>query len=180
MPILLILIAVVAALSVRSFGAASNSMAPTIIEKEKFVIFKWYLNPTRGDIVVYISPANPNTRYVHRLIGMPGDRIQMLDGHLHINGQPVKRVQVDKYVSGGQPLKQWSETLPNGVTHRTLDIMDKGFYDNTPVYIVPDGHYFMMGDNRDNASDSRIKSGGPVPRDNLVGSVIFCLSRSCR
>jgi len=180
MPILLILIAVVAALSTRSFGAASNSMAPTIVEKEKFVIFKWYPNPARGDIVVYTSPAQPNTRYVHRLVGMPGDRIQMLNGHLHINGQPVKRVQVENYVVGSQPLKQWSETLPNGVTHRTIDILDKGFYDNTSVYIVPEGHYFMMGDNRDNSSDSRVKSVGAVPRDNLVGPVIFCLSRSCR
>jgi signal peptidase I len=180
MPILLILIAVVVAVSTRSFTAASNSMAPTIMEKDKFVIFQWYLSPAPGDIVVYTSPADPNTRYVHRRIGMPGDRIQMIGGHLNINGQPVKRAQIEDYVSAGASVKQWRETLPNGATHRTIDLVEKGFYDNTPVYIVPEDHYFMMGDNRHNSSDSRVKSVGPVPRDNLVGPLIFCMSRSCR
>ena len=92
---------------------------------------------------------------------MGGDLIQMIDGVLHINGQPVKRQRVEDYISaqeGGKPIKRWRETLSNGVSYMTLDITDNGFYDNTPVYWVPVGHYFMMGDTRDNSTDSRVLS----------------------
>jgi signal peptidase I len=180
MPILLIVILVVYLSLFRSFTMSSTSMSPTLAEKELLLVFKSYTEPTRGDIVAFTLPKDPSTVYVKRLIGMPGDRIQMIGGRLHINGQPVQRLRIEDYVLDGKPVKQWSETLPNGATHRTLDLIDKGFFDQTPVYNVPEGHYFMMGDNRDNSSDSRVKSVGSVPRDNLVGPVIFCLSRSCR
>ena len=105
----------------------------------------------------------------------------MIDGHLHINGQPVKREQIERLRPSRQAVRQWRETLPNGATHRTLDLIENGFYDNTQVYTVPDGHYFMMGDNRDNAADSRSKCAwGPCPRENLIGRVIFCVRSSCR
>jgi signal peptidase I len=131
--------------------------------------------PQRGDIVVFKLPKDNSTDYIKRVIGLPGDKIQMVDGVLHINGKAIKRERVADWVSHdpegrGQPIKRWRETLPNGVSYYTLDLVDNGFYDNTPVYEVPANHYFMMGDNRDNSTDSRILSAvGYVPFENLEG-----------
>ena len=133
--------------------------------------------PQRGDVVVFRLPKDPSTDYVKRVIGLPGDRIQMTNGLLHINGQPIKRERIEDFVesegNGRQVrVKQWRETLPNGVSHPTLDLIDNGFYDNTKEYQVPAGHYFMMGDNRDNSTDSRVESAvGYVPAENLIGRV---------
>jgi signal peptidase I len=132
--------------------------------------------PERGDVVVFRLPKDPSTDYVKRVIGLPGDRIQMINGLLHINGTPVKREQIEDFVETDDGrevhIKQWRETLPNGVSHPTLDMVDNGFYDNTKEYRVPAGHYFMMGDNRDNSSDSRVESAvGYVPAENLIGQV---------
>ena len=139
--------------------------------------------PERGDVVVFRLPADDTTDYIKRVIGLPGDRIQVIDGQLHINGVAVSRVQVPDFV-GEQPcpmtfvsrVKRWRETLPNGVSYEVLDCMDgSGFPDTTQVYTVPEGNYFMMGDNRDNSTDSRFPSVGFVPFDNLVGraQIIF-------
>jgi signal peptidase I len=133
--------------------------------------------PHYGDVVVFRLPRDPSTDYVKRVVGLPGDRIQMIHGLLHINGTPVKREQIADAIetdASGRTArgKQWRETLPNGTTYVTLDLVDEGFYDNTPVYVVPPGHYFMMGDNRDNSVDSRVLSQvGYVPFENLVGRV---------
>jgi signal peptidase I len=163
----------------RTFTIPSSSMLPTIAVGDYILVSKRYAAPERGDLAVFNYPGDANVPHVHRLIGMPGDRIQMINGHLHINEIPVKREQVEDFVFEGKPVKQWSETLPNGVTHRTIDATEKSFYDDTPVYAVPDGHYFMIGDNRGNASDSRVKSR-TVPRENLIGRVIFCVRGPCR
>jgi signal peptidase I len=141
----------------------------------------WSGNPERGDIVVFRLPKDDTTDYIKRVIGLPGDRIQMIEGVLHINGEPVKRERIEDFIEneeGGRTtrVKRWRETLPNGVSYTTLDLIDNGFYDSTSVYTVPAGHYFMMGDNRDNSTDSRVLSQvGYVPLQNIVGKaqVIF-------
>src|SRR5688572_14576279 len=175
------------------FDTPSSSMAPTLIVGDKFFVSKFaygYSNhsiptspplfsgrifgaqPAYGDVVVF-RLKDGVTDYVKRVVGLPGDRIQMRNGLLHINGRPVAREQVfsgDACGPGATPGKRWRERLPNGVTHETLDCVDNGFYDNTPEYRVPAGHFFMMGDNRDNSSDSRVLSSvGYVPYENLIG-----------
>ena len=143
----------------------------------------WAAMPQRGDIVVFKLPRDDSTDYIKRVIGFPGDRIQMIDGVLNINGQPVKRERVDDYVTTDEfgaetRVARYKETLPNGVSYLTLDLDPNGFEDNTPVYEVPPNHFFMMGDNRDNSTDSRVQGPGGVgyvPFENLVGraEIIF-------
>lgn len=135
--------------------------------------------PHRGDVVVFRLPKDDTTDYIKRVIGLPGDHIQMINGVLHINGKAVKRQRVADFIddeNGGERVRQWRETLPNGVSYNTLDLQDNGPLDNTQEYVVPPGHYFMMGDNRDNSTDSRVLSAvGYVPFENLIGKaqIIF-------
>jgi signal peptidase I len=135
--------------------------------------------PERGDVVVFRLPKDDSASFIKRVIGLPGDRIQMVDGLLHINGVAVKRERVSDFIDdeeGGAHVRRWRETLPTGVTYETLDLADDGPLDNTPEYLVPPGHFFMMGDNRDDSADSRVLSEvGYVPFENLVGKaqIIF-------
>ncbi len=149
--------------------------------------------PERGDIVVFRHPVD-GTDFIKRVIGLPGDRVQMRNGVLHINDQPVERVPAGQFVEefapqgpmrtrprcangvvglGADCIKfRWRETLPEGRSYSTLDIGNQRA-DNTGIFTVPAGHYFFMGDNRDNSTDSRFPQAvggvGFVPYENLIG-----------
>jgi signal peptidase I len=177
------------------FNIPSGSMMPTLLLGDYVFVSKYLYGysryslpfsprlfsgrlfasePQRGDVVVFRLPKDDSSDYIKRVVGLPGDRIQMIRGVLNINGIPIKRERVEDfaYEENGRKVtaKRWRETLPNGVTYTTLDMVDEGYYDNTQVYTVPPGHYFMMGDNLDNSTDSRVLTQvGYVPFENLVG-----------
>ncbi|MEO9773996.1 signal peptidase I [Roseibium sp.] len=135
--------------------------------------------PRRGDVVVFKTPEDNRTDYIKRVIGLPGDEIQVVSGILHINGAAVERTQIEDFIesdTSGSPkqISRYTERLPNGVSYEVLDQAAAGPLDNTPIYRVPEGHFFMMGDNRDRSSDSRIPTGvGYVPFENLIGKAKF-------
>ena len=137
--------------------------------------------PKRGDIAVFKLPRDGTTVFIKRVIGLPGDKIRVVRGILHINGQPVKRERIADYRTQDVwrrqvAVPQYVETLANGVSHRIIEINgDTGPLDDTEEYQVPPGFYFMMGDNRDNSADSRDPTVGLVPFENLVGraEIIF-------
>jgi signal peptidase I len=187
----------VALLLVRPFGfqpfnMPSGSMQPTLLIGDYFFVSKYAYGYSRyslpfslplfsgrifgaqpgyGDVVVYRYPRVTSVDYVKRVVGLPGDRIQMIQGQLYLNGAPVKRERLADIIEEGRPAKHWRETLPNGASYETLDITDNGFLDNTQIYVVPAGAYFVLGDNRDNSQDSRVATHGNVPFDNLIGRV---------
>lgn len=191
---------------VRAFRMPSGSMQPAISAGDHFVITKWTYGygrysfapfpspiqtgrflgraPRRGELAVFRPQSEPDRDFVKRVVGLPGDRIQMIDGALHINGAAVERVEIgevefqDDMGSLVQALAH-RETLPGGASYVTLDRVQHGELDNTHVFVVPADAYFVMGDDRDNSADSRVPSVvGYVPIQNFVGRVAWVLPSS--
>jgi signal peptidase I len=194
-----VIYAVLIALVIRSlafepFNIPSGSMIPTLLEGDYLFVSKFSYGysrhsfplsimpisgrvfaevPKRGDVIVFKLPRDNKTDYIKRLIGLPGDTIQVKDGRLFINNAIIERERMDDFVytdrfGSVRRVTQYKETLPEGKQHFILEEGDSKSYDNTREYTVPAGHYFMMGDNRDNSLDSRADVGF-VPDENLVG-----------
>lgn len=138
----------------------------------------WYDEPKRGDVVVFRPVKKPNTDFIKRIIGLPGDKVQVRKGRLYINDEVVQRDEtdryvIDEYVEIPEFYHQYDEVLPNGKIHRIIEISDgERIVDNTDEFFVPQDSFFVMGDNRDRSDDSRI-SVGFVPKENLVGRAMF-------
>jgi signal peptidase I len=185
------------------FNIPSASMASTLLVGDYLFVsklsygysrysFPWGLipfkgrifaaEPQRGDVVVFKLPRDNSTDFIKRVIGLPGDEIVVRGGVLYINGVAVPKVRKDDFVAVGpdgfkRRIPRYEETLPNGVKYYVLDAQPDGDFDNVGPFKVPAGHYFMMGDNRDNSTDSRAPYGGVgyVPFENLIGraEIIF-------
>lgn len=201
-----VLIAVVIAIGVRTFAyepfsIPSGSMIPTLLVGDYLFVSKAsygysrhslpfslplvpgdrvaFEAPERGDVAVFKLPTDGRTDYIKRIVGLPGDRIQVKGGILHINGKAVKRERLDDLVyqdTNGfyHHAARYMETLPGGRQHLIVEETDSAPQDNTRIFTVPEGHYFGMGDNRDNSKDSRyLMEVGFIPRENLVGRAEF-------
>ncbi|MEP6357211.1 MAG: signal peptidase I [Hyphomicrobiales bacterium] len=134
--------------------------------------------PKRGDIAVFRLPSDTSTDYIKRVIGLPGDTVQVKDGVVYLNEVEIKREKVDDFTGTYNQgtdisIPRYRETLPSGKTYLTLDSNPNNISDNTVVFTVPEGEYFMMGDNRDNSQDSRYSNVGTVPLENFIGRAEF-------
>lgn len=134
--------------------------------------------PERGDVIVFKFPANPRINYIKRLVGFPGDKVQMKKGFLYINEERVQKKYTGRFKEErtNKRIRTYMETLPNGKQHLVLDEKNDLIGDDTQIFIIPKDHYFFLGDNRDNSYDSRFKEGAwLVPEQNLVGKarIIF-------
>ena len=194
-----IVIAGVLALGFRSllfepFNIPSGSMVPTLLVGDYLFVSKYSYGysrysfpfglmpldgrifattPERGDVAVFRQPRNETVAFIKRIVGLPGDRIQVVNGVLLINDVSVERVPKGFVTaSNGYNVVKFAvyqETMPNGKSYLIQERSDDDLFDNTNVFSVPDGHFFMMGDNRDNSRDSRTTSIGMVPAKNLIG-----------
>jgi len=207
-----LLAAVIRTVLLQPFTIPSGSMMPTLLVGDYLLVNKfaygysryslplynpdWFEGrlfggePKRGDVVVFRFPPNPSVDYIKRVIGLPGDKIQVRDSILYVNDKPVPRVAegtfssdtsdtagvgVQHSMDSYKDVPIFRETLDSGASYQTLDL-GLGEGDNTPVFNVPEKHYFMMGDNRDNSSDSRFPDAvGYVPEENLVGRASFII-----
>lgn len=152
----------------------SGSMKPTLYDGDYLLGFPSDEGepPARGDVMVFRLPTDRNTEYIKRVIGLPGERVQMVDGALQVDGRPVPRVQIGTLAEAGeagQTFIRWRETLPNGVSYETINLPQPGFLANTAIFTVPPAQYFVLGDNRDNSVDSRTAKVGFVPAGNFIG-----------
>ena len=199
-----IFLAVLIALIIRSFFAEpynipSGSMKPNLLVGDFIFVSKWSYGfskhslpfsiplipgkifsklPERGEVVVFKTPEDNRTDYIKRVIGLPGDRIQIIDGKIIINDNLILRKKLKDFIdtdknSSIKRIRKYKEYFFNKEIE-VLDITDQGIVDNTNLYIVPEGHFFVMGDNRDNSQDSRFTNiVGYIPFENLIGKAQF-------
>jgi len=199
-----IFLAILIALIIRSFFAEpfnipSGSMKPNLLVGDFIFVSKWNYGyskhsfpfsiplfsgkifskiPNRGDVVVFKTPEDNKTDYIKRVIGLPGDRIKIQDGNIIINNNLILRKKLNDFIdndnnSNIKRVRKYKEYFFEKEIE-ILDIMDQGIVDNTNLYIVPEGHFFVMGDNRDNSQDSRFTNiVGYIPFENLVGKAQF-------
>ena len=199
-----VILAVFIALLIRSFLAEpfnipSGSMKPNLLVGDFIFVSKWSYGyskyslpfsiplipnkifsriPERGDVVVFKTPEDNRTDYIKRVIGLPGDKIRILNGQIIINDKKILRKKTNDFIDNDKntSLKRVRKYMEyfDELNFEVLDIMDNGIVDNTELFIVPEGHFFVMGDNRDNSQDSRFKQiVGFIPLDNLVGKARF-------
>ncbi len=196
-------LAVFIALVIRSFIAEpfnipSGSMKPNLLVGDFIFVSKWSYGysrhslpfsipilpkkifskkPKRGDIVVFKTPEDNRTDYIKRVIGLPGDKIRIVNGEIILNESKIVRKKMNDFLDNDKKTSirrvRKYEEYHEYVNIEVLDIMDNGIADNTEMFIVPDGHFFVMGDNRDNSQDSRFRNVGYIPFDNLVGKARF-------
>jgi signal peptidase I len=182
------------------FNIPSGSMVPTLLVGDYLFVSKFSYGysrfslpfspdlfsgrifgrlPHRGDVAVFRYPRDNTIDYIKRIVGLPGDRIQVRQGQLYVNGELVPRQPAGDYITDdhGIPVsvRRYLETLPGGVEHYIVKMTDEGAVNNTPEYLVPPGHLFAMGDNRDDSADSRFMDNGVgfLPVENLVGRAEF-------
>jgi len=160
----------------QAFNIPGISMSPTLNIGDKFLAEKFAYrtdDPKRGDLIVFRARRRA---FVKRLVGLPGDRVQMKNGKLYLNGNMIAQHRLADFTvrCGDQSClaRQYEETLPGGHTYRILDIVPNGIEDNTPIFVVPAGNYFVVGDNRDNSDDSRVGLGF-VRRDAILGRAML-------
>jgi signal peptidase I len=197
--------AILIALGVRTFAyepfnIPSGSMIPTLLVGDYLFVSKasygysrhslpfslplipgriFFEEPKRGDVMVFKLPTDNKTDYIKRIVGLPGDLIQLKDSVLFINNRAIKRERIKDFIELAGPnvysrTPRYRETFPEGNSHYVLEVSENTTYDSTPVYKVPEGHYFAMGDNRDRSRDSRfLNDVGYIPRKNLVGRAEF-------
>ena len=176
------------------FNIPSGSMIPTLLVGDYLFVSKYSYGysrysfpfgmapfdgrifetlPERGDVAVFRQPQNESVAFIKRIVGLPGDRIQFVNGALRINDVVVNRDRKGlATASDGYNVIRfvvYQETLPNGKSYLIQERSDDYLLDNTNVFLVPEGHYFMVGDNRDNSRDSRTTAVGMVPAENLIG-----------
>ena len=206
-----IFFALIIALFIRSFFfqpfyIPSSSMEPSLLIGDRLFVSKYTYGysrhslpfspnfsnnrifikkPERGDVVVFKTPEDNRTDYIKRVIGLPGDKIQIMNGVVFLNNEALPKLQIDNFIEENYigkkiNISQYEEALFNKV-YKTLDLVNNGVADNTNLYVVPENHFFVMGDNRDNSQDSRFKNLGFIPVDNLVGKawlIFFSLENS--
>ena len=202
----LIIALIIRSLFIQPFYIPSSSMEPNLLVGDRLFVTKYSYGyskhsfpfspaifkgrlffdaPERGDVVVFKTPADNRTDYIKRVIGLPGDRIQFIDHNLYINNIEIlksKKLNNNKIYCGKRNINinLFEEILPNGKKHNTVYLKDSS-YKNSDEFIVPENHYFFLGDNRDCSKDSRyLSSVGYVHKDNLVGKAQFVFFSSDR
>ncbi len=202
----LIIAIVIRSLIIQPFYIPSSSMEPGLLVGDRLFVTKYsygyskhsfpfsppifqsrifFSKPNRGDVIVFKTPADNRTDYIKRLIGLPGDRIQFIDSNLYLNNNEIlksKISEIDIIYCGDRTINVFTfeEKLPNGKIYKTVYVKNFTFK-NSDVFIVPNNHYFFLGDNRDCSKDSRyLTSVGYVHEDNLVGKAQFIFFSSDR